>query len=161
MRKVLCAALIACMFALMSVLSVPAVQAKQAVNAEGSFTWVTITPEMVLAADGNTILKGWSEISVVGTIAGAATDVWIETDHAGHVTFSDILTISNCQVGDKSGSLTLKLHGSCLLPSYEYSGDWTILYGTDGLSDLHGKGTWWGNPLVSLTMTYEGFIQFV
>lgn len=161
MRKVLCAAFVACMFAVLSVLSVPTVQAKRVANAEGSFTWETITPETVLPAGGNTILKGWSEISVVGTLAGSATDVWIETDHAGHVTFNDILTISDCQVGDKSGALTLKLVGSCLLPDYEYSGYWMILYGTDGLSNLHGLGTWGGNPLVSLTMSYEGSIQFV
>jgi len=162
MRKVLCAAFVACMFAFLSVLSVPAVQAKPVMNAEGIFLWQTITPETMKSAGGNTILQGTSEITASGTFAGDATDVWMEMDHAGHINFNDVLTIDQCTVGDKSGKLILKLVGYCPMSDLQYTGHWTILYGTDGLSDLYGQGTWSADAAAGLPLPvlYEGFIQF-
>src|SRR5512136_769502 len=181
MRKVLCAALVACMFALVSVLSVPAVHAKPVTNAEGVFLYQTITPEATryVGSDpidmkvGNVISQGTSEISASGTFVGPAADVWMEIDHftgvdpqteqpIGHINFNDVLTISDCDVGDKSGDLILKLVGFCPMTDWQYSGTWTILYGTDGLSTLSGHGTWTADATggLPLPVLYEGFIQF-
>jgi len=177
MRKVLCAAFIACMLALLSVLSVPAVQAKPVTNAGGTFLYQTITPETsryvgndpIGMTVGNVISQGTSEISASGAFAGPATDVWMEIDHftgidplTGHINFNDVLTISDCHVGTKSGTLILKLVGFCPMSDWQYSGCWTILYGTGDLSNLSGHGTWTADATggLPLPVLYEGFIQF-
>ena len=63
-------------------------------------------------------------------------------------------------VDGKSGTFTMHLEakGSTPVAPGAIEGTWVIISGTDGLSSLHGQGTWWN--IGSAQLAYEGQIHF-
>lgn len=74
MRKVFFAAIVACMLAFLSALSVPAVAASPVMNAEGTLTWLVVNFEGQRTAGVNTIYEGTSTVAAGGTFTGDVTD---------------------------------------------------------------------------------------
>src|SRR5512136_2163854 len=111
MRNVFFAAIVACMFALLSLLSVPAVQASPVMNAEGTMKWLVVNFEGTRTAGINTIYHGTSTIAADGTFDGDLTDAWVEVWHAAKfLNLRDVLTFTGT-VDGKSGTLTIRLVG--------------------------------------------------
>jgi hypothetical protein len=147
------------MLALMSGLSIPAVQAKSIVNAQGTMAWLAIEWGVPVTAGSNELWQGTSTLAFTGTFSGPATDVWAEIFHSNHANFRDVVTIT-CAVDGKPGTLTLGLVGTAPLPEYLFTGHWTILYGTGDLVNLCGQGTW-GGPVNALgDFEYSGYMYF-
>jgi len=156
MRKVFSAALVACMFAIMSVLSIPAVQASPAMNTEGTLTWLVVNFEGQRTAGVNTIYQGTSTIAAGGTFTGDVTDAWVEIWHKEFLNLRDVLTFTGT-VDGKSGTLTIRLVGTATLPGLEWTGQWEIIRSAGDLANLEGQGTWWGT---GNNVEYSGMIQF-
>jgi len=158
MRKVLSAALIACMLVLLCALSVPAVRAEPITEAQGAIIYKTIDWHVGKVVGDNTFMYGTSTLELTGTFAGTATDVWKQVVHADGQNFRNVLTFTG-MVGDKSGTLTFRLVGCApgLEPDVVWSGAWTILHGTDDLENLRGEGTWGG---MATDLQYSGYIEF-
>ena len=155
MRKVFSAALVACMFAIMSVLSIPAVRASPVTNAEGTLAWLVVNFEGTRTAGINTIYQGTSTIAAGGTFTGDVTDAWVEVWHTNFLNLRDVLTFTG-KVDGKSGTLTIRLVGTATLPDLEWKGQWAILGGTGDLANLEGQGTWWGT---GNNVEYSGLVQ--
>jgi len=155
MKKVLFAALIACMLALLFALSIPAVQASPATNAEGTLTWEVVNFERTRYASGNTFYYGTSTVAADGTFNGEVTDTWVEVWHSRFLNLRDVLTFTGT-VDGKSGTLTIRLVGTATLPDLEWTGHWEIMRGTGDLTNLEGQGTWWGT---GNNVEYSGLIQ--
>ena len=156
MRKVLSAAFVACMLALLSVLSIPAVRASPVTNAEGTLAWLVVNFEGTRTAGINTIYQGTSTIAAGGTFAGDVTDAWVEVWHTNFLNLRDVLTFTG-KVDGKSGTLTLRVVGTATLPGLEWTGHWEIIRSTGDLANLEGQGSWWGT---GNNVEYSGLIQF-
>lgn len=156
MRKMLSAVLVACMLALLSALSIPAVRASPAMDAEGTLSWLVVNFEGQRTAGVNTIYSGTSTIAAGGTFTGDVTDAWVEVWHTDFLNLRDVLMFTGT-VDGKSGTLTIRLVGTATLPDLEWTGHWEIMRGTGDLANLEGQGTWWGT---ANDVEYSGVIQF-
>lgn len=153
------AALVICMLAAFYVLAIPAAKAETSVAVEGKMVWDLNTLKIIksLPANGNTILWGTTTVFVTGSFAGTATDTWTETlFQTGALSLRDVLTVST-SVDGKSGTLTLLLVGRAAPPGAYWTGQWTILSGTDDLATISGHGTWW---TAEVGYDYSGFVEF-
>jgi len=157
-RKVLPKALIACMLALLSMLSIPAVRAETSMAVSGNMLWDLTTIQFeTKVAGGNTFLTGTTVVSVTGDIAGMAKDAWRENFYrVGSVSLWDRLTVS-ATIDGKSGTLVMLLVGRAAPPGTCWTGTWTILSGTDDLMNLSGEGIWW---TADVGYDYSGVIEF-
>lgn len=159
MRKTLTAILVACMFVLVSMVSISAVEAKghrSVGNAEGTLTWTVVNFEGTRKAGINTFYTGTSEITANGTFNGTMTDAWVEVWHDRTLNLRD-WAMFNGTVNGKSGNLTIRLVGTATLPDLVWKGHWVITSGTDDLANLVGHGSWWGT---GNDVKYSGFIGF-
>jgi len=156
MRKVIPAALVACMLALLSALSVTAVQASPVMNAEGTLTWLVVNFEGQRTAGINTIYQGTSTVAADGTFVGDVTDAWVEIWHTDFLNLRDVLAFTGT-VDGKSGTLTIRLVGTATLPDLEWTGQWEIIRSTGDLANLEGQGICWGT---GNNLEYSGTIQF-
>jgi hypothetical protein len=168
MRKTLWAMFIVCTLALMSVLSMPAVQAMPVLNASGTWEWKNVEFESVTPLGVNMQYVGSAEIVSDGTFDGTATDAFVELWHSPlrggdpdqdvffFLNLLDELTFTGT-VNGIAGTLTIYLIGAATLPDMEWSCQWVIHGGTGGLAGLKGQGTAWGTGMV---ITYSGMIAF-
>lgn len=156
MRKVFFAAIVACMLAFLSALSVPAVAASPVMNAEGTLTWLVVNFEGQRTAGVNTIYEGTSTVAAGGTFTGDVTDAWVEIWHTNLLNLRDVLTFTGT-VDGKSGTLTIRLVGTATLPGLDWTGHWEIIGSTGDLANLEGQGSWWG---IGNNVEYSGLIEF-
>lgn len=157
-RKVSSKALIACIIALLSMLSIPAARAETSMAVSGNMVWDLTTIHFeTKVAGGNIFLTGTTDVSVTGDIAGMAKDAWRENFYrVGSVSLWDRLTVS-ATVDGKSGTLVMLLVGRAAPPGTDWTGTWTILSGTDDLMNLRGDGTWW---TANVGYDYSGQVEF-
>ena len=159
MRKMLSAALLMCIVALLT-LSIP-VHATPPTTVSGTVDY-TFEGTGIREADGNTFLYAIEWETWVGDFEGTAVavfrvgmfssaefwNVWLRSTFTGTV------------LGE-SGTMVIQLVGK--KPAGEdWYGEWVILSGTDGLANLRGQGTWWGPGFgaVGPDIFYEGKIHF-
>lgn len=159
MRTVLFAALVTCMLAAISIVSISAARAEPSVSVQGKMVWdlSTLQIKNSVAAGGNTILWGATNVYVTGDFAGTATDTWRETLYrTGALSLWDVMVIP-ATLDDKSGTVTMLLVGRAASPGSYWTGDWVILSATDGLAGLCGVGIWW---TAELGYDFSGEVHF-
>jgi len=165
MRKMLSAALLMCIVALLSTLSVPVVHATPPTPASGTETY---TPHItgMRFADGNTFLDVTSDDFWTGTFVGHSHSVYRAVIYSSGFWYGEgLTTFEYCTVAGKSGTLVMVMVGkkSAVYPFW-WSGKWVILSGTGDLANLRGQGTWWGPgapaPGVEGSVSYSGKIHF-
>jgi hypothetical protein len=141
MRKMLSAALLMCIVALLSTLSTP-VHATKPTPASGNVDY-TFDVTGMREADGNTFLYAIEYENWTGAFEGTAEAVFrVEMFRSG---FWNVWLRSTFDgtVNGKSGTLVIQLVGK--KPGVEdWYGQWVILSGTGELADLSGRGTWGG-----------------
>lgn len=152
------------MMALLAVFSVP-VSAGPPENAEGLWQYLP-SATLIRVADGNTFLDITETGQWSGTFSGESTEEGTVVQHSsGLVSFKGKVSFVG-DVGDKSGTLEMRVVGSKPDPGSEWEGTWVIISGTGDLSTLHGQGTWWGpgwspaNPTKWGDIYYSGEIHF-
>ena len=161
MRKMLSAALLMCIVALLTLL-IPAGYATKPQDVEGTVDYTfEIIEELTRVADGNTFIYAieWEDwagdfegtgeaVFRVGMFSSAGFwNVWLRTTFTG-------------TVNGESGTLVIQLVGK--KPEGEdWYGQWVILSGTGELADLRGRGTWGGPGFgaVGPDLWYEGKIH--
>ena len=166
MRKMLSAALLMCIVALLT-LSTP-VHATPPETVEGTFDYTFEVTDM-WEADGNTFLYATEWETWVGDFKGTAVavfrvgmfsagfwNVWLRSTFTG-------------TVDGESGTMVIQLVGKRPMEPEpgDWYGQWVILSGTEGLANLHGQGTWGGPGFEGLEIPgerpdiwYEGEIHF-
>jgi len=159
MRKILSAALLMCIVALLSTLSIPAVHATPPTTASGDWTYTpTIIDERW--ADGNLFRYGEEDSVWHGTFEGESDDVFTVVIHpSGFRNVKGLIYFTGTVPGltGESGSLVIRFVGEGTPPPVTWSGEWVILRGTGGLANLRGQGIWWGPPR---DVDYLGQIHF-
>jgi len=160
MRKMLPAALLMCMVALLSTLSLPAVHATPPTTASGTWTYKP-KPIHIREADGNTFRYGEENSTWTGTFVGKSYDVFKVVVHpSGFLNVEGLINFDGT-VNDKSGSLVIRFVGKKTGVPFEWSGQWVILSGEDELENLRGQGTWWGPGFPDPKgLEYSGNIHF-
>jgi hypothetical protein len=112
--------------------------------------------EEVRTAGENTMITGTYPFTVSGTITGTAVDQARIVFHPnGKFTF-EILDTCTCTVDGQSGILVSRLTGRGEGTSYR--GEWTVLSGTDSLTNFHFHGTFVGS--LGVGGSYTGQIHF-
>jgi len=175
MRKMLSAALLMCMVALLSVLLMPTVLATKPEHVTGRLDYCAhpIAPLPAKMADGTVFLNTWEEGNWSGGIEGISRDepcrVVIHGADGFPPTSFDFrwytgISISEESiVDDKTGGLVIRLVGKAEFGQM-WHGKWVILSGTGELEGIHGQGTWWGLGAPGLNqwgyVDYEGWIHF-
>ncbi len=134
-------------------------------DAEGEWTYDVVSVDLRFA--GNTTFVYGTEVSTFsGTFDGSATDEFVVVCHMQRPDLYRVFvkgTIAfDGMVDGQDGTMTMKFVGketstTCDPSPAIWSGTWTIIGGTDELSDLHGHGTWTGP---SGTLDYAGQIHF-
>jgi len=157
MRKMLSAALLMCMVALLSTLST-AVHATPPTTAEGRW-YYTPYPSPPRWADGNQFIYGYEYSTWTGTFDGTSYDVFTVVVHPSGFRYVEGLIDFDGTVMGKSGSMVIRFvgKGTGTPPTVEWSGQWVILSGTGELASLCGQGTWWGP---AKAVYYSGKIHF-
>lgn len=163
-RKTIVTALATCMLVALSALSMSAAAAEESMVVQGNMVWDLNTLQIIRTisagpdpAHCNTILWGTTTVHVTGDLAGTATDVWKETlFRTGALNLVDKLTVST-SVDGKLGTLTMLLVGRAAPPGDYWTGQWTILSGTEDLSTICGHGTWW---TAGVGYDFSGEVEF-
>jgi len=165
MRKMLSAMFVACMLALLSIMSIPSAVVAKPTTVAGTVIYYPYPTSEPRVAGGNTFLEGAETAVWHGSFEGTSFDVWIVCMHSSgfwsipegvHVSFTG-------DVGGISGTLEILLVGKGPTevtpagPVPHWTGHWMILSGTGGLADLVGNGDWWG---VGTSLGYSGHVQF-
>jgi hypothetical protein len=168
MRKMLSAALLMCIVALLTLL-IPAGYAMKPQDVKGTFDY---TYEIIetRVADGNMFLYATEDETWIGDFAGTSEAVFrVEIFSAGFWNVWLRSTFTG-EVDGKSGTMVIQLVGKRTWWDAErfwWYGQWVILSGTGELANLHGRGTWWGPgyegeeiPGERPDIHYEGQIHF-
>jgi hypothetical protein len=175
MRKMLSAALLMCMVALLSVLLIPTVLATKPEHVTGRLDYrpFPIFPIPAKMSDGNVFLNTWEEGIWSGGIEGESHDEPCRVVIHGADSFpptsfdfrwyTGISTFEECTVDGKTGGLVIRLVGKAKFGEI-WHGEWVILRGTGELEGIHGQGTWSGPGAPGLGqwgyVDYEGWIHF-
>jgi hypothetical protein len=175
MRKMLLAALVVCIVAFLSMLSMPTVLAAKPKHVSGRLDYCPhpIPPVPAKIAHGNVFLNTWEEGVWSGGIAGVSHDEPCRVViHGADVFpptsfdfrwFTGISTLEECTVKGKTGGLVIRLVGKAKFGEI-WHGIWVILGGTGELEGIHGIGTWWGPGAPGLNnwgyVDYEGWICY-
>lgn len=153
-----------CITVLLSTFLIPVIQATPPEPVSGNWSYLPYSVLVTKQSDGNIFKSGEENGKWQGSFVGTSVDSFeVIAHHAifatcqGHISFTGI-------VDGKSGTLSINFIGKKSLVTGLWSGTWVILSGTDGLADLHGKGTWGGlgflgNPVVWGELTYSGVIH--
>jgi len=158
MRKMLSAALLMCMVALLTLL-IPAGYATKPIPVSGNVDY-NFEPTGMREADGNMFLYAIEYENWTGAFEGKAEAVFrVEMFRSG---FWNVWLRSTFDgtVNSKSGTAVIQLVGK--KPEGEdWYGQWVILSGTGELADLRGRGTWGGPGFgaVGPDLWYEGKIH--
>ena len=162
MRKMLSAALLMCIVALLSTLST-AVHATPPIPASGTFDYDFEVTDM-READGNTFIYATEWEAWVGDFEGTAVAVFrVELFSAGFWNVWLRSTFTGTVLG-REGTMVVQLVGKRPMepePGWWF-GEWVILSGTGELANLRGQGTWWGPGFgaVGPDIYYSGNIHF-
>jgi len=150
MRKMLSAALIVCMVALLSTLSISAVHATKPTQGNGWFdSSIPDTTESWIAG-GNIIMhmQGGGGY-LFGTFGGTVGEKWIHDEWdvwhltTGIWTFKGVWdTPDGVTVDGFSGTVHVSYWGT-VDATGAFQGQWVIISGTGGLANLRGVGTMW------------------
>jgi len=175
MRKILSAALIVYIVALLSTLLIPTLLATTPTYVSGGLAYA---PAVVgfRWADGNLFLEtteeGWwydAGGNLIGYSWDAPCRVVVHNANGLPATdwdfrwYTAIATFEYFIVDGKSGGLVMRLHGTQGEPGTDWFGQWVIISGTEDLANLRGQGTWGGpgfQGVPSITIHYEGWIHF-
>jgi len=162
MRKMLFATLVACMLALLSILSIPSALASKPTTVSGTVTYYPYPTSEPRVAGGNTFLEGAETADWSGDFSGTSFDTWTVLMHSTgvwsipggvHVSFTGT-------AGGMSGTLEILLIGKGPVDTSgapHWTGHWVVLSGTGDLANLDGNGDWWG---IGTSLGYSGQIQF-
>ena len=149
---------------LISMLMIPFVNATPSESVSGY--WFYLPSSVVITkTSGDNIFKSGDEDGVwSGSFVGTSEDHFEVIVHPmGFVTCQGRINFEGMVKGE-SGSMVILFVGKKDLGTGLWSGKWVILGGTDGLINLHGKGSWEGpgyqGGLDWGELTYSGKIHF-
>lgn len=115
-------------------------------------------------AGGNTFLETIEYSRWVGSFEGVSFDECDVVIHRSGAWQYRAIAYFDGSVNGQVGELTLRLSGSRPDASSDWTGQWVILSGTDGLANLHGQGTFYGPGSPGFgdegEITYEGQVHF-
>ncbi len=138
-------------------LLLPAVYATHPGTGSGIFTGSNGTPH-VRTAGGNMIITHIVTFTITGASSGTCAGQERDVFHpGGTVTFQGMCTFIR-MVGGKSGTAVERFSGTGSMTSFE--GRFVIVKGTDGLTNLRGRGTFQGMPTGPDTSTGTYSMQF-
>jgi hypothetical protein len=174
MRKMLSAALLLCIVALLSVLLIPTVLATKPTHVSGTLYYVPAIVDHRWAGR-NLHLDTTEETDWTGGLVGhsydepcrvvihgantfPATD-WDSRWYTAIATFEE----GECTVAGRTGGLVMRLVGKSGEPGEDWFGQWVIISGTGELAGIHGQGTWGGLGFIGAgpgEIWYSGQIHF-
>ena len=156
-RKMLSAALMMCIVAILSTLSISSAHATPPTTASGDWTYIVTHEEITREADGNTFIYGEDVGTWTGTFDGTSDETFIVVVHrSGFMYYKGLLDFTGT-VDGKSGTLVIRTVGKYDPGTEEWSGQWVIISGTDDLANLRGQGTFRG---ISYAVEYSGKVHF-
>ena len=138
-----------------SVLSLSAAATKPSATS-GTFANAPDPPSASRSADGNLFLTYTRPGVLTGTFTGAyVQEVEVVIHPDGHTNFRGTETCV-CSVEGQPGTLVIRFQGTGLAGA-QFSGQYVIVSGTDGLESLRGHATFEG---AGLSGTYSGQHHF-
>ena len=124
----------------------------------GTYTFIHTSILDIRQAGGNTIIKDVTNQDLDGDIIGSAIfERTLILHSSGKYNIQGIDTIT-ASVGDRSGTLTLRITGTGDMIAGTVQGKWTILSGTGELANLRGQGVLTG--VSNVAGSYSGQIHF-
>ena len=133
--------LILCMAVTLALVLAPAAGAAPQEPASGVWTWYSGGFDTARPAADNLVFTGWELGLWTGTFQGSSFEPYKGTVHGKGSLNAEIWAELEGTVGDKSGTLVIKLT-VLALPDKVMDGQWVILGGTDGMAKAQGQGGW-------------------
>ena len=144
------------------------VSADQPVTVSGTWDYALTGPPEVRVAGSNVFIYGQDRGEWGGTFEGYTEEEFVVVCHpdAGFSFYKGEMTFYGTVLDEsgirQEGTMVLKTNGkqysdTCDPSPAEWEGHWVIIGGTEGLANVHGKGTFHGP---SFHLTYEGQIHF-
>ncbi len=160
MRKMLSAALLMCIVALLT-LSTP-VHATKPMDMEGHMYYISYLVS-AREADGNLFLNTEEDVWWYGDIDGITPKEDSKTRvvmySTGDMWYTGLYKVTDATVEGKEGSFVMHTVGGKPLGE-DWFGQWVIISGTGELEDLRGQGTWGGPGFDPSTPTVPGYIWY-
>lgn len=144
------------------------VSADQPMTVSGTWDYSITGPPEVKVAGPNVFIYGQDRGESAGTFEGFTEEEFVVACHpnAGFAFYKGEMTFTGTVVDEsgsrQEGTMVLKTNGiqctdTCDPSPAEWEGHWVIIGGTEGLTNVHGQGTFHGP---SFHLIYEGQTHF-